>query len=191
MNKIAEILYGRIKAIYKTNMSFEDWKIAHTPTKLYIDVTDTDVKIGDDINLLPDGSYTVIPSHCWYERYDTNSQYVDINLLKKEKLTELEETCGKVFSTVFLHQAELSPKITMILENEAIKYLRDKSQSKILIDLAEATGVSIDEMVDQILSARQYITDTVDKIYKIHKEYKNKIETAQSVEDITNVNFKF
>nr|DAW71303.1 MAG TPA: hypothetical protein [Caudoviricetes sp.] len=49
MNRYAEILYGKVRAIYEDERDFETWRMIFSPATYWIDVTGLSCEVGYDV----------------------------------------------------------------------------------------------------------------------------------------------
>jgi hypothetical protein len=191
MNKIAQVIYGRIKATYETQHTFGEWKLNHSPALLFIDVTGTDARVGDDVQLNDDGTYTIVPQEEWFrlqeKRLLGTSTLTDE---KKAKLQELEDYCGKVLGNTFLQRVAIPPKSLFEAEQQALDYVSSGAEGIMLKEMARAENVDLKTMAGIILAKRSKITEVNDYLVTYYADYRKLIEGAKSVEELASIEFK-
>lgn len=76
--------------------------------------------------------------------------------------------------------------LTFELQYEEVKLYKENSQSDIslLKSLSEAKEISVDEMVDKVLNARNSFKQSVTDLFKGMSELKNKFKNATSIRDL-------
>lgn len=190
MSKIAHVMYGRVRAVYDTDMTFEDWRLAHSPAMLFIDATDTDVKVGDDVDLDADGNYKIVPQEEWYriaeKRLNNQSTFADE---KQIKLNELDNLIANTLLDAFMYRIAVGQKTFLAIEKQALAYISTNRKGRLLQELAKAENVDVQVMAERIMERHNKIADTNDKLIGYYEKWLDVINKAKTVDELKCIDF--
>ena len=187
MNKIAWITHGRIRCIFNTPFTLEEWKFNHSPKNLYIDVTHQNAFVGDDILIDENGNYQILPKEQWFLHTDPEENTPTLSLLKKRKLKEVEVAIEDELWKAFRLQSSYYPRLMVHLENDAITYLKTNEVSSLLQEVATSESLTVSELVDEILKCRRKALEINDRVAQLYVKYKDMIEAAKTEPDLLSI----
>ena len=172
MAKIAHVMYGRVRAVYDTDMTFEEWRLAHSPAMMFVDVTDTDAKVGDDVDLNDDGSYTIVPQEEWYRIAEKRLNNQNTFAEEKEiKLNELNNLVANTLLDAFMYRVTVGQRTFLAMEKQALAYINDNKRGRLLQELAKAECVDVQTMAERIMECHNKIADTNDRLIGYYEKW--------------------
>lgn len=190
MTRIARVIYGRIKDIYDTEMTFAEWRLAHSPATLFIDVTNKVAEIGDDVDLESDGSYKIVPQTEWFKLAEKRLNRQNTVAEEKElKLKELNDLVATALLDSFLYKVTVSETTFLCMEKQALDYINNKKKGKLLQELANAEKVDIQVMAEKIMERHNKIASTTDKLVDYYGKWLNVINKAKTIDEIQSIVF--
>lgn len=182
MNKIAEILYGKIANIYNTTRSLDELKKLFAPAALLIDVTNIDdVAVGYRVDFTSDKDFNIIaPAKILPKTLDE---------VKIAKIKELKSIRDAKEVAIIAYNGK-----TYDYDDKARERMRIAKDALVDNNIASQTWTCADNSIVELSveDFRAINTLAAQRSGQLHDRYndlKNKIEAMTSIDEIRAVNF--
>lgn len=182
MNKIAEVLYGKVANIYNTTRSLDELKKLFVPAALLIDVTNIDdVAIGYRVDFKSETDFTLIPP-----------AKILPETLEEAKVAKIKE----------LKAIRDAKEVAIIAYNGKTYDYDDKARERMRIakdalvdnNIASQTWTCADNSIVELSVEDFRVINTLaatrsGQLHDKYNELKNKVEAMTSIDEIRAVKF--
>lgn len=182
MNKIAEILYGKIANVYETTRSLDEMKKLFSPAALLIDVTDIDdVAVGYRVDFKSATDFNIIaPAKILPETLD------EVKIAKIKELKSIRDAKEVVIITYNGKTYDYDDKARerMRIAKDALVDNNIASQTWTCADNTKAELTVADFKAINTLAAQRS-----GQLHDRYNELKNQVEAMTSIDEIRAVKF--
>lgn len=182
MNKIAEILYGKIANIYETTRTLDEMKKLFAPAALLIDVTNIDdVAVGYRVDFKSATDFNIIaPAKILPETLDE---------VKIAKIKELKSIRDAKEVAIITYNGK-----TYDYDDKARERMRIAKDALVDNNIASQTWTCADNTKAELTVADFKAINTLaaqrsGQLHDKYNELKNKVEAMTSIDEIRAVNF--
>ena len=185
VKQYAKVIDNRITRFYETNSSLYEFTNIMKEDSIFLDVTGTNVKMGDRVELGPNG-YVIIND----ELDSVPKKDYSVNDIDKTRfflLIDLDNKCQRFLHEAFLCQSLLHVKVSTELEKEALEYKKTGKAGKLLIDVSEIDNISLDEASNQIMQTYNRIIEANNKVVPYYYKFRNYIQSATTIDELRQI----